>query len=286
MKKLIIGTAQLVNNYGVANQNNKKTKKKIIEFLEFCFKNYLKCFDTASNYGSEKIIGEFIKQNYIKNINISSKIPSLRSLSSSKKLDFIKKSIDNSLNNLNLNSLDTVYFHDENDVDFFKSNVFQINEIFKTYKIKNLGFSIYSKKILEDLNRNKYINSLQVPFNIVNKDFRKFKSNKKIIARSIFLQGLLINSNLKTNNSFLNNFSQKLTNLAKKKKIDLYSLCLNYVLQKKEIHKLIVGFDNISQLNQILNFKRNYSNTSHKVKLIDSLISSKYYNKIKDPRKW
>ena len=66
LKKLIIGTAQLVNNYGVANQNDKKTKKKILEFLEFCFKNNLKCFDTAFNYGSEKIIGEFIKKKLYK----------------------------------------------------------------------------------------------------------------------------------------------------------------------------------------------------------------------------
>ena len=91
MKKLIIGTAQLVNNYGVANQNDKKTKKKIVKFLEFCFKNYLKSFDTAFNYGSEKLIGEFIKKNYIKNVKKNSKIPSLKLLNSTKKLDFIKK---------------------------------------------------------------------------------------------------------------------------------------------------------------------------------------------------
>lgn len=286
MKKLIIGTAQLVNNYGVANQNDKKTKKKILEFLEFCFKNNLKCFDTAFNYGSEKIIGEFIKKNYIKNVKINSKIPSLKLLNSAKKLDFIKKNLDNSLNNLNLNTLDTVYFHDENDKDFFISNIFEIKEIFKKYKIKNLGFSIYSKKIFKDLNKNEHVNSIQVPVNIINKDFCNFKSNKKIVARSIFLQGLLINSNIKTNKTFLKDFNKKLANLAIKKKIDLYSLCLNYVLQKKEIHKIIIGFDNVSQLNQMLNFRRNYSNISHKVKLIDSLVSSKYYNKIKDPRKW
>ena len=99
------------------------------------------------------------------------------------------------------------------------------------------------------------------------------------------MQGLLINPNIKTKKTFLKDFNKKLANLAIKKKIDLYSLCLNYVLQKKEIHKIIIGFDNVSQLNQILNFRRNYSNTSHKIKLIDSLVSSKYYNKIKDPRK-
>ncbi len=194
--------------------------------------------------------------------------------------------MDNSLNNLNLNTLDTVYFHDENDIDFFMSNIFEIKEIFKNYKIKNLGFSIYSKKIFKDLNKNEHVNSIQVPVNIINKDFCNFKSNKKIVARSIFLQGLLINSNIKTKKTFLKDFNKKLVNLAIKKKIDLYSLCLNYVLQKKEINKIIIGFDNVSQLNQILNFRKNYFNINQKVKLIDSLVPSKYYNKIKDPRKW
>ena len=66
MKKLIVGTAQLVRNYGIANYNKRNSKKKIFKFLEFCIENSLHSFDTAPNYSSEKIIGEFMKKNYIK----------------------------------------------------------------------------------------------------------------------------------------------------------------------------------------------------------------------------
>ena len=56
MKKLIIGTAQLGFNYGIANQNKKITEKQSMKFLEYCFKNSFTSFDTASDYASEKIL--------------------------------------------------------------------------------------------------------------------------------------------------------------------------------------------------------------------------------------
>ena len=136
------------------------------------------------------------------------------------------------------------------------------------------------------MNKNRYIKSIQIPVNIVNKDFWSIKSNKKIIGRSIFLQGILINSNLNLKNRILKDFNRKLFNLADKRKIDLYSLCLKYVLKKKEIDKLVIGFDNIEQLKKILKNKKGYLNLNRNVKLINSIISKKNYNTIIDPRRW
>ena len=283
MKKLIVGTAQLVKNYGITNYNKKKNKKNFFEFLEFCVENSLYSFDAAFNYGSEKVIGEFIKKNNVKNFKVSTKIPSLKFLKSNQKIDFIDRKIDLSINNLSY--LDTVYFHDENDLNFFKSNQSQIINLFKKYKIKKLGFSIYSKHVLKSLIKNKNIDSIQLPLNIVNKDFCKIKTKKNIVARSIFLQGLLINSKIKSQNSILKNFNKKIFKLSNEKKIDLYSLCLNYVLQNDGINKIVIGFDDIAQLKKILKFKKSHAN-ANEIKLINSLFLSKDYNKIKDPRKW
>ena len=286
LRKLIIGTAQLGFNYGIANQNKKITEKQSMKFLEYCIENYFTSFDTASDYASEKILGSFIKKNNIKNINISTKIPSLKLIHCNKKLDFIKSTIESSLKKLNVNNLDTVLFHDENDFFFFKSHDLQIHNIFKSLKVKNLGFSIYSRKIFNSMNKNKYIKSIQIPINIVNKDFWSIKSNKKIIGRSIFLQGILIKSNLNTKNRILRDFNKKLFNLADQRKIDLYSLCLKYVLKKSEINKLVIGFDNIEQLKKILKNKKEDLNLNKNIKLINSIISKKNYDIIIDPRKW
>lgn len=283
MKKLIIGTAQLVKNYGITNFKNKKNKKKIFQFLEFCIQNSIYNYDTAANYGSEKIIGEFIKINNLKNLKIYSKIPSLKFVKDDHKLDYLKKKIDLSIENFY--SLDTIYFHDENDLNFFKKNLFKIDYIIKSYKIKNLGFSIYSKNLLKDLLSFKEINTIQLPFNIIDKHPNNIKSNKTIIARSIFLQGLLINSKLKTKNFILKKFNERLMKLSIKNDMDIYSLCLDYVLEKNFINKIVVGFDDVVQLKKILKFKKGNINTNH-LKLINSLISKTNYDIIKDPRKW
>jgi aryl-alcohol dehydrogenase-like predicted oxidoreductase len=289
MKKLVIGTAQLVRQYGISNYSKKKSSKNIFKFLEFCLKNSINSFDTASDYGSEKIIGKYIKLNKVKKIFLSTKITSLQNLNYFKKFDHIKYSLEKSLKTLNVESLDTVYFHDENDSNFFNSNSYKINEIFKSYKINNLGFSIYSKKVFKRLNNNIYVNSLQVPVNILNDEFSKIYSEKKIIARSIFLQGLLINSKIKTKKTFLKKFNEKLMKLATENNIDLYSLCLNYVLKKKNLFKVIVGVDNIAQIKSLLNSKNNRFkiNKINKInKLINSTIDHENYSQIIDPRKW
>lgn len=289
MKKLIIGTAQLTRQYGISNYSKKKSSKDIFKFLEYCLTNSINSFDTASDYGSEKIIGKFIKSNKVKKIFLSTKISSLKNLNYYKKFDYIKYSLEKSLKILNVDSLDTVYFHDENDSKFFNSNSYKIDEIFKSYKINNLGFSIYSKKVFKRLNNNIYVNSIQVPVNILSDEYSKIYSEKKIIARSVFLQGLLINSKIKTKKTFLKKFNKKIIKLATENNIDLYSLCLNYVLKKKNLFKVIVGVDNISQIKSLLNSK----NQRFKVlqikeikKLVSALIDHENYNQIIDPRKW
>ena len=285
LKKLIIGTAQLVRKYGISNYSKKKSSKSIFKFLEFCLKNSINSFDTAFDYGSEEIIGDFIKSNKIKKIFLSTKLPSLKKIKDTDKIDTIKRQIEYSYKNLKMNSLESIYFHDENDFYFFKKKNSEIKKIIKNYKIKKLGFSIYSNKIFKNITNDKYIDTIQLPINIINKDFYNLNSKKNIVARSIFLQGLLINQKINTKNMLLKNINKKLFKFANDKNIDLYSICLNYILKNKKINQFIVGFDNIDQLKNLMSFKNcpfDYKNTE----LISKLVSKKDYRKIIDPRKW
>ena len=285
MKNLIIGTAQLVRQYGISNDSKKKTSKNIFEFLEFCLNNSINSFDTAFDYGSEKIIGEFIKSNKIRKIFISTKIPSLKKIKEKDKIDTIKRQIEYSYKNLNIESLKSIYFHDEKDFYFFKKKDFEIKKIIKNYKINKLGFSIYSKKFFRKMNYHKHVDTIQLPINIINNDFKNLNSKKNIVARSIFLQGLLINQKINTKNLLLKNFNKKLFKFANEKNIDLYSICLNYILKNKKINQFIVGFDNLDQLKNLMSFKyRSFDDKN--IELINKLVSNKNYRKIIDPRKW
>ena len=115
-KKIILGTAQFLNQYGIANTNQKKISKNIFyKILNLSLNNGIRTLDTANSYNNEKDIGNFIKANRIeKKIKIITKIPSLKK---TKKKD-ITKILEKSLKNLNIKKFHTIFFHDQNDINF------------------------------------------------------------------------------------------------------------------------------------------------------------------------
>ena len=70
MKRLIIGTANFDNDYGILN--NKLSKKEIEKVLKFCFNNNIKTIDSAPTYGeAEKVIGNFLQNHNLNSISFS-----------------------------------------------------------------------------------------------------------------------------------------------------------------------------------------------------------------------
>ena len=116
MNKLILGTAQLNERYGVLNLK-KKTKQEIFQFLEYCFDKGIKNYDTAEGYNNQKLLGEFFKFNKksVKPI-VLTKIGKLnhRGRSNKKKLDLLKIKLDKIIKDLSVIP-NTVLFHDIGD---------------------------------------------------------------------------------------------------------------------------------------------------------------------------
>ena len=78
LKNIIVGTAQLGCNYGIANKNINIDFNNRLEFLNFIYKNKLQYFDTAFAYSnSHKIIVEWIKK-FSTKPKITTKIPNLK----------------------------------------------------------------------------------------------------------------------------------------------------------------------------------------------------------------
>ncbi len=286
--KIVIGTAQLCTDYGIANFTNKKfSKKKIFKFLEYCLANDFLDFDTAYGYSNEKIIGEFIKKKILKKkINITSKIPSMISVPKKNKINFINSSIDKTLNNLNYN-LNTILFHDQRDTSFVLNHFNEIKSIIRAKKIKNIGFSIYDLKYYEmikkKIKKDKLI--IQLPVNIINDKFvkKKYPKNFYIHARSIFLQGLLVNKKIKNkmNKKYII-LHKRYFSYLEKNRINPFELCFE-IFKSKDYKKFIIGFDDIYQIKYLLNLnkKKNYYK-KHVLKIKKMFNNSN----IKDPRKW
>jgi aryl-alcohol dehydrogenase-like predicted oxidoreductase len=126
--------------------------------------------------------------------------------------------------------------------------------------IKKIGVSFYNPKYLIKIVKNFDLDFVQVPVNLFDKRFLDNriisllnKKNIEIHARSVFLQGLLLNTKLipKKFLKWRSNFN-KLNNFLKQKKISNLEACTNFVLQNKNLDKVIFGVNSVDHLMQII----------------------------------
>ena len=108
---IIIGTAQLGTNYGIANKNKKIITSDKIDLLNLCYDNGLKNYDTAYAYkNSHKIIGKWVK-NFNVNPFINTKIPNLNK----NKIKDINTLFYKSVKDLNILKVNNLFLHNAND---------------------------------------------------------------------------------------------------------------------------------------------------------------------------
>jgi aryl-alcohol dehydrogenase-like predicted oxidoreductase len=282
--KLVLGSAKLGMDYGLFN--NKKINPEEFKRIEkLVFKSKINFIDTATSYGdSEKVIGN----SKLKNLNIITKIKLPRKKNIYIK-DWVLKEISKSLKKLRINKIYGVMIHDYKDLlgKYGKNYLITLQELKKKKIIKNIGVSIYDPQDIKKIWKFWKPDIVQVPFNIIDNriletgwlnTLKKFKV--KIFARSVFLQGILINedrfSNMNKNYTILLN---KFKDWCYKNNISLLQACLHFVKQFKKIDYLVIGFDNYSQLKEIIDvFKK-------KKIIIPKKFSTNKINLI-DPRKW
>ena len=172
----------------------------------------------------------------------------------------------------------------------FKKNgpvIFQNIETFKKKYFDKIGISIYETKKLNYLTKTYNIDVIQFPYNILDNSIiysgwlKKLKNRGiEVHARSIFLQGLLVNKLI-----YKKKYFKKWKNLFSKwyKYLDVYNISpIDYCLNDAtlyEFDQIIIGINNYDHLNEILNFKKlkNY-NKLIKIKIMDK--------KLIDPRQW
>jgi len=281
LKKLILGTVQLNNKYGILG-SKKKTKSEIYRFLEYCINNKIKSYDTAEGYNNHKILGEFFKCNKFSfTPTIYTKVGSItkKHYNEDRTIISFKKKIEKIIKDLSIIP-DTLFFHDVRDNFFFNKNFKLLKKITLNYGIKNIGSSIYNIEDLDNLSHLSNI-TIQIPLSPANLEFKnKLKKNHKVIARSIFLQGLLTNLKIQRVPKIIKKSYYNYVTYIIKNKINPLDFCLNFINTQK-IDKFIVGVDNIDQLKKIIKFKRQKINYKH-VKNINSFFSKNE----SDPRLW
>ena len=263
--KIALGTAQFGMDYGVSNLKGQTSFDEVKKIIEFSRNIGIKKIDTAKNYGeTEKIIGEV----GIKDFKIITKLPKISS-NELNPIFFVDHQIQDSMTKMKISKIDTLLLHNPKDLLSIngKKIYHKILELKKEGLIDKFGISVYEKDEIDQLNKNFNFDVIQIPFNIfdtrlIKMDYLKKLKKKgvEIHARSIFLQGLLLMKRNTLPSKFLK--WEKVWNewfiwFKKNPNISQIELCLSYALSIQEIDTLIIGVNNIQQLNELDEIAKN-----------------------------
>jgi aryl-alcohol dehydrogenase-like predicted oxidoreductase len=256
--RMTLGTVQLGLNYGIANNEGKPQEEKAFSILETALESGINCLDTAADYGdSEKVIGKFLKNSGVKrqDIKIVTKFK-LGSISMQNVEAVLKKTLENSLRNLNTDYVDILLMHNANEfAEYGKALTEAFGKVKSEGLIRSAGASCYEFRDIELMLNNDLYEAFQIPVNMLDTritrgDAAKKLEKKIIFARSVFLQGLffLDPSTLKGNLKEIAKFLTEIRGIATEMKITVAQLAVSYVHSLSYVDSLVIGADNPEQL--------------------------------------
>ncbi len=283
IKKIILGTANFQNKYGI---NNKciSTIKEIKNIKKIAEINKITEIDTAFSYKAEKKLKNFNEEKW----KINTKIPTINLQDNIKETIF--SMIKKSLKVLKKKNFESILLHNPNQI-FNKKGYEIIKSLVDLKKkglIKKIGFSVYRPIELNKLIKIFKPDLVQIPINIADRRFQckgflnKLKeSGIEIHARSIFLQGLLTLEASERPNFFYpwKKELEKWDEYILQNNFNRIKVCLDFVNSIKEIDKFIVGFNSASQFDEII---KNYREKQIKKFFIFDNLNTKFLM----PTKW
>lgn len=282
--KIGLGTANFLASYGAY----KKKKFSFSDFKKISIisqKSKIFLIDTAIAYkGSHKILTSniFSKFLIVSKIKVNKKSKSYL-LDFKKKIQFLKKKFGKRLYAI------LIHNYDELDISKINNCFKELVEAKKRGCIKKFGISIYEPERLKILNKY-WPDIVQAPFNVfdqrlLNSGWLKKILNRKIEvhARSCFLQGTLVEKKLPF---YLKKYSSHFIhwhNWCYKNQINPIKGCLDFIkMNQKKFKFIIIGFNSLAQLKQIIKYYNSKTNINQK----QFNIFNKSIIKLIDPRKW
>tara|TARA_Y100001934_G_scaffold275711_1_gene370813 strand:- start:711 stop:1607 length:897 start_codon:yes stop_codon:yes gene_type:complete len=250
--RIIIGTWPLSGDYG------KVDSKQVRDVLEYCYGNGIREFDTAPNYGDEFIEKELGNIFHDKeDVLINTKMGNFPFNEKSYEINDLKKSFNNSLDNLKRESINTLFLHNPRKEIIDYTNILNFMNDLKDVGIINfIGLSKAKNFNYEDfVDLNKF-DVIQEDINLLSLEpLKKIKQKQNILmARSPLASGLL-SGNITNKTIFPKNdhrskwlYGKRLESLVKRtdeiKKLSgmkLSELSMRFLFSQKEIDKIIFG---------------------------------------------
>jgi aryl-alcohol dehydrogenase-like predicted oxidoreductase len=189
--------------------------------------------------------------------------------------------------------IDTLYLH-QNALEIISDEAVlnTLSEVKKRYPVSKVGASIYSyEECLFAIKDNVY-DVVQVPISILDSHiYSRVKADlnpqTEIVARSLFLQGTLLNRELITSKIFQSQdllaYLAEIDKLANSYQVDLVALACAYVVGLRGVYGIVVGTANVSNLKVLFQGAQTEIPTELLHAVSDLAISYKVWG---NPRNW
>lgn len=259
--RLVLGTAQLGIDYGIANNSGIVAMEQARKILDLALVNGVDFIDTAMSYG---IAEERLGRLGVSDFKIITKLPSLLSTSVSNIDSWVLEQVEASLHRLRIDRLYGLLLHNTGDLacDGSAQLVRALRRVCNKGLVDHVGVSIYSPDDLDLALNADFVSLLQAPMNVFDRRMVDsgaldilHRSGVEVHLRSVFLQGLLLMKPHTVPAKF-SEFSVLFENWHDwccYHKLKPLEACLSHVQAVAPSAKIVVGCDNAEQFKEILN---------------------------------
>lgn len=259
MNRLALGTVQFGLPYGIANQAGQVSRTEAKAMLQLASANGIDTIDTAIAYGeSETCLGEVGTQGF----KLVTKLPALPD-SCEDVGGWVRVQVAESLARLNVKAVYGLLLHrpeqllGTNGKELYKA----LQSLKEIGQVQKMGVSIYAPRELEMLTKLFRLDMVQAPFNLVDRRLhssgwlqRLKDDGVEVHTRSAFMQGMLLMPQAAIPPKFAPwaDLWECWHSWLKGSELLAVQACLAYPLAFREIDRVVVGADSVTQLGQII----------------------------------
>ncbi|OGV49646.1 MAG: hypothetical protein A2X49_03475 [Lentisphaerae bacterium GWF2_52_8] len=259
LSRMMLGTVQFGMSYGIANRKGQPEYADVKRLLAAAADAGINCLDTAAAYGtSEEILGRALHE-----LRLTQKmfiVSKLRPLTPEEHAcpkaaeQAIRGSVEQSLSRLRIDSIPMMLFHRMTDFPFMEN----LKKLKEEGLIQHLGVSCdkWSDTAL-DIVASSSVEAVQAGANILDQRYLKMglcRSAKShgvaVFIRSVYLQGLLMMEEVPEALQIVVPVRKRLAELAESAGIGIAELALRYILSQEGVSCVLIGVDNLSQLQE------------------------------------
>lgn len=273
VSKLVLGTVQLGEAYGIANETGQPNKIQSQELIKTAIVNGVTYLDTARAYGSsEDVIGQSLKNGWGGRVKIITKLSPMEDCpaeaSTSSVHAFIDASVFKSCSALRVQKIDVLMLHRNTHLFDWNGAVWQrLLMLQSSGVIRELGTSVQTPEELLIALSIPEIHYIQMPCNVL--DWRwdsiipeiiATKARRKLIihVRSALLQGLLpskVDSHWYVANvgDPIHVINWMMNQVESCQRVNITDLCIGYLNSLPWVDGIVIGMENKQQLIENVN---------------------------------